>query len=159
MYPFGPPKVYVHERVHKDPLAKARMHRLMGAIRYDAAPETVDDAALQEIARARGWGEMGAKRTGEFRLTGDPILILNCFTWPSDEELEARERRYPDLRGHYFLGASAFHLRKGREAPVSRFGVCQNEGRETVKYSSPSSRNDRYCVRPLTMSSCSPTRS
>ena len=125
MYRYSPPEVFVHERIEHDERARRRADRMVASLDFTGEPVTVDDAALNEIAHDRGWDRMHGKRTGEFGLTGDPVLILNSFTWPTEGKRAAFTERYPALDGYYFSGGGAFTLRKGRKPPP-RIGVCQD---------------------------------
>jgi len=126
MYRISPPKIYVHGRALSRPECVERMNRMLAAIDYEDDPEVVDDAQLNEISRRAGWSALGARRTGEFKRTGDPTLVFSTFTWPSSEELTPRQEQYPHLKGHYFLGNGAWTLRNGVATRETQFGVCTN---------------------------------
>lgn len=126
MYRISPPKIYVHERALERPECVERMNRMLPAIDYEGAPEVVDDAQLNEISRIGGWSALGGHRTGELKRTGDPTLVFSTFTWPNGEELTRRQKQYPHLKGHYFLGNGAWTLRNGLATRETQLGVCTN---------------------------------
>ena len=126
MYPLSPPKIYIHKRVLDRPECVARLNRMLAAIDYSAEPEVVSDEALNEISRTQSWPAIAGRRTGELKRAGDPTLIFNAFTWPSTDELQARQQRYPHLKGYYFLGDGAWTLRNGRATRETQLGICTN---------------------------------
>lgn len=124
VYLIRPPKIYVHKRVLDRPDCVARMDRMLAAIDYGPKPEVVTDEELNETSRSQGWPDIGGRRTGELKRTGDPSLIFNAFTWPSPDELKTLQQRYPHLKSYYFLGNGAWTLRNGRATRKTQFGIC-----------------------------------
>ncbi len=106
MYSVKPKAVFAHERVFKNPLAQARMERMLDAmgVPLDSVPRVtlrdareiieasgaVDDVATEDIRR----GGHGRVRQGRVRLTFDPVIVFNTFVWDPDE----REPVPPELK-------------------------------------------------------------
>ena len=110
MYSVQTTEVIILTRLREDPLAAARLERMMASIRADRVTE-VDDAALAALIEARGWSQ-ARKRTGQYRLDGAPALIFSTFRWsaPTGAAADAPALRGPLLRG---TGAWTFRDRDG----------------------------------------------
>lgn len=126
MYSVRPQHVYVHERVLHDDRAVERMQRMLAAMDLRADPEVLDDAALNDLSLERGWPEKHRWRTGQWRLGGDPIIILNAFTWEPADKIRERIERYPGLRVWLLHGGHPWTFRDGRGYYAARGTVCQN---------------------------------
>lgn len=126
VYDCAPSRVCVHRRVFDDQRAVRRMERVLAALRQPPPMEWVEDGELNVMAGQLGWPEDVGLRTGEIDPPEQPILVFNCFTWPSEEERAAFGRRFPNLRGQYFDGSGAWTLRQGRATLAANYGVCQD---------------------------------
>ena len=124
MYPVSPLEVFVLDRVKENPLAAARLERMLAALSPGTVAD-VGDAGLAEVFRQRGWNE-GAKRTGQHRMTTCPALIFNTFRWEAPEELDKRARRHPELRSHMLLGQGPWTFRDHTVLRRAYDTVCQS---------------------------------
>ncbi len=126
MYPIKPRHVYIHERVLADQRAERRMQRMMKGIAPDEEPETVDDAALNEISKRNKWDRVTRWRTGQYKRMRDPDIIFSTFTWAPPEQVQATIERYPHLRFALLSGTGMHDYRDGRALLERKHGVCQN---------------------------------
>jgi hypothetical protein len=126
MYPIRPPAVYIHERALATPERRARVERMLAHVCSEREPEVVDDAALSEVSLARGWMSRAGRRTGQWRLQGDPVLVFSAFTWEPAEAITERRARCPGLHGDLLDGAGAWTFRQGRHFYGGRGTVCQD---------------------------------
>jgi spore photoproduct lyase len=124
LYDVRPPALYIHERALATPECRARVERLLPHIHCE--PEIVDDARLNAVAEAGEWLARSAWRTGQWNLTGDPVLVLNAFTWDSPEALAERRGRFPALAGRMLDGDGAWSFRDGRRYTTLYGTVCQD---------------------------------
>jgi hypothetical protein len=125
MYEVHPPAVYIHERALATPQRRARVERMLACMHPPEAPEVVDDARLSEVSLSREWPRKGGLRTGQWKLTGDPIVILNAFAWESPEALAERARAFPGLRAWTLSGGEPWGFRERRHY-IDRGTVCQD---------------------------------
>ena len=126
MYEIHPPAVYIHERAVATAEGRARVDRMLTSIHCADPPETVDDQRLNEISESNEWPAKSRWRTGQWELTGDPIVIFNAFTWDTTEARAARRKAYPSLIGRMLDGGAPWTLRRGREFYGKRGTVCQD---------------------------------
>ncbi|MBM3497400.1 MAG: hypothetical protein FJX74_01895 [Armatimonadetes bacterium] len=124
MYEIHPPALYIHERALATPERRARVERMLPHIHCE--PETVDDARLNKISEAGEWLARGGWRTGQWNLAGDPVLVLNAFTWEPPEIVAERRRHLPALAMRMLDGAGAWTLRDGRRYAELYGTVCQD---------------------------------
>ena len=126
MYEIHPPGVYIHERALATTDRRARVERMLTRIHCPEEPEVVDDERLNEISTTSDWPAKSRFRTGQWELSGDPVLIFNAFTWDTPEERAKRRKQYPALVGRMLDGGAAWTLRRGREFYGRRGTVCQD---------------------------------
>jgi len=126
MYEIHPPVVYIHERALATREGRARVDRMLQHVHCAQEPETVDDERLNAISLEHDWRTGCGWRTGQWKLTGDPVLIFNAFTWEPPEVIAERHERYPGLAFRMLDGAGAWSLRKGRDYYGPRGTVCQD---------------------------------
>jgi spore photoproduct lyase len=126
VYDIHPPAVYVHERALCAPEGQARVERMLANVHCDREPEVVDDARLNEISRENDWRTRCGWRTGQWDLTGDPVLIFNAFTWEAPDVIAERRSEYPGLAFRMLDGAGAWTFRRGSEYYGARRTVCQD---------------------------------
>ena len=124
MYEVSTPEVIVVDRVRRDALASARLDRMLEAITFERMVE-VDDAGLAEIVEQRGW-RGPRRRTGQLRMTRDPVLIFNTFRWPTPDEAAELAAQYPALAAHMLLGTGAWTFRDHTRYRRSHDYVCQS---------------------------------
>ncbi len=125
MYPVSAPQVLVHERVLEKPAARARMQRMVGAMKA-AEVVVVDDAELDRIAGERQWPMVHRRRTGQWKRYSDPVVIFSCFTWEPPERIAERRRRFPNLAAALLDGSRPWTFRDGRSYYGRRGTVCQD---------------------------------
>jgi spore photoproduct lyase len=126
MYEIRPPAVHIHERALATQQGKRRVDRMLQNIQAPREPEVVDDARLNEVSEAGDWASRGKWRTGQWDLSGDPVVVFNAFGWDTPEERAARRKQYPALSGRMLDGGAPWTLRQGREFYGKRGTVCQN---------------------------------
>ncbi len=126
MYDIHPPAVYIHKRALSTPEAQARVERILEHVHCAEEPEVVDDARLNEISLDNDWRTRCGWRTGQWNLSGDPVLILNAFTWEPADVIAERRSEYPGLAFRMLDGSGAWTLRRGSEYYAARGTVCQD---------------------------------
>ncbi len=128
MYRVRPPAVYIHQRVLDNPKALSRTQRMIDAMDLQTNPEVVDDARLNQISIERGWLQRVRDRwrTGQWKLTGDPVIVFNCFTFEPQDKIRERVERYPGLAIWLLHGGSPWTFRSGRKYYADRGTVCQD---------------------------------
>ena len=126
MYEIHPPSVYIHKRALATPTRRARVERMLAHIHCAQTPEVVDDEHLNEVSVANDWPAKSTWRTGQWRLSGDPVIVFNAFPWDMPQERAGRRKRYPALAARMLDGGAAWTLRKGREFYGGRGTVCQD---------------------------------
>ncbi|MBI2440195.1 MAG: hypothetical protein HYV35_02370 [Lentisphaerae bacterium] len=89
MYDLHPAQVFVHKRVYANPLALARLDRMLGALGHPPV-QVVDERDTDRIIEAVGVGDSQAEqcprwRQGVEKRAEDPAFLFNTFVW--DEEL------------------------------------------------------------------------
>ena len=100
MYDLSPKAIYAHRRVFDNPLAAARMERMLGAIgvavddvpvvdlddidEINATAQATEEIASPEVLR----GGHGRVRQGYLKLDHDPVLVFNTFVWDKSERIE-----------------------------------------------------------------------
>lgn len=104
MYDLNPPHVFVHERVHGNPRAVARMERLLAAL-DDPQVETVGTADMDRvIGLTRPPDDIGLingrVRHGLEVTPSQPSFLFNTFVWDSAERGEYDAEKYPDAFSH-----------------------------------------------------------
>ena len=101
MYEIHPPAVYIHERAVATPEGRARVDRMLTHVHCPEEPETVDDRRLNEISASNDWLGKQGLRTGQWELTGDPVLVFNAFAWDAGPERSsmAGAERYVRMPG------------------------------------------------------------
>ena len=124
MYRVSTPEVIILNRVRENPLAAARLDRMLRAIAADRITE-VDDDGLAEIMESRDWCGR-PRRTGQFRMNRHPAIIFNAFRWRAPEEFRELEARYPVLRGAMLLGQGPWSLRDHTVFLREQQCVCQS---------------------------------
>ncbi len=97
MYSLKPPAIFVHKRVYRNPLAVARMERMLKAM-GEPTVEVVDTGDTEMIVERAGLG--GAcpawsddLMNGFLKPQGDPVIVFNTFVW-DEAEREMPERKY-----------------------------------------------------------------
>ena len=118
------PEVIVLKRVEEIPAAAARRDRMLQAMSADRVIE-VDDEGLAELVRARGWNRLSG-RTGQYRMTGPPAMILNAFRWLQPQEFQELRVKYPDLRARMLLGDNPWLFRDAAHYRRECGTVCQS---------------------------------
>ena len=126
MYEIHPPAVYIHERAVATPEGRARVDRMLTQVHCAEQPETVDDGRLNEISASNDWPGKQGLRTGQWELTGDPVLVFNGFAWDDGAERAERRKAFPALHTRGLDGGAAWTLRRGREFYGRRGTVCQD---------------------------------
>ena len=101
----------------------ARRDRMLAAMKGARVVE-VDDRALAEVVRERGWDRPA--RTGQYRTTGAPTLVFNTFRWASEEEMGELAAQYPPLCRAMLLGRAPWTFRDHGEIRRSYDSVCQS---------------------------------
>ena len=108
MYDLKPKAVFAHERVFDNPLAVARMERMLDALGMSRAGvpvvtlgdiETIieaagisDDVAPEDYVRA-GHGRI---RQGIYKVAHDPVMVFNTFVWDESQRVPVpRKYRNP----------------------------------------------------------------
>jgi hypothetical protein len=105
---------------------QARVERMLAHVHCEREPEVIDDARLNEISEANEWPARSGWRTGQWNLAGDPVLVLNAFTWDPPEKLAERRKQHPALALRMLDGAAAWTLRQGRKYADLYGTVCQD---------------------------------
>ena len=126
MYEIHPPDVFIHERALATPDRRARVARMLRQVRCSQEPKIVDDKRLNEISVTNDWPAKSALRTGQWKLSDDPVLIFNAFTWDTPDERARLCERYPGLATRMLGGGAPWTLRKGRAFYGRRGTVCQD---------------------------------
>lgn len=95
MYALKPAQVFVHKRVYANPLALARLNRMLSGLGHPAV-EVVDEKDTERIIAAVGVADgqaaecprwrQGAEKRGE-----DPAFLFNTFVW--DKTLRTPRRK------------------------------------------------------------------
>ena len=142
MYELSPKAVFAHKRVFANPLALARMNRMLQAlgVRQDDVPR-VDIADLDDILDLAGTPEAmatdemirgghGRIRQGHHDLQGDPVIVFNTFAWDETERTAPpRTFRNPHARRLQALfcgvGEDFAYSRRELFSPGGRAYVCQ----------------------------------
>jgi len=124
MYPLHTPEVVILDRVRQDPLANARLERMLAAIETDRLTE-VDEAGFNDLVAQRGWNR-GGWRTGQYRMTEPPPLLFSTFRWASAEEFAELRARYPNLTGTLWLGQAPWTFRDASTLRRDQSCVCQS---------------------------------
>jgi hypothetical protein len=111
MYPIHPPAVYAHEHVMAHPAYRARVERVVAALRTPRAIRVYSDEQLPALVREDG---LAGRRVpmGTLPEIEDPVLLFNTFRFDDEEAVRERARRWKeqDLEvGHDLLGTGAFH--------------------------------------------------
>ena len=125
MYPVDTPEVIIHKRVYDNPLATARLERMMKCIKADRVTEATDDAELAALALERGWDNVSG-RTGSHHLVRDPVIVFNTYQWISEEQRGALIGEHPILGRAMLSGTHAWTLRDHREIMDNMDSVCQS---------------------------------
>ncbi len=126
MYEVHAPAVYIHQRALSTSDRRARVARMLAHVHCPVEPEIVDDGRLNEISTTNAWPAKSSWRTGQWGLSGDPVLVFNAFTWDTADERARRRKQYPALATRMLDGGAAWSLRKGRDFYGGRGTVCQN---------------------------------
>ncbi len=122
MYPIETEKVYVMKRVYAHDKARARLEKMLGAIKHDEVIElTTKD--LNRLVRENRWTQDSNLRTGNYEREGPPTLIFSTFQW-KPWKLKLLKLRYPFLASGLFLGQNAFTYRNETNHGLDRC-VCQ----------------------------------
>ena len=134
MYDLKPHAVFAHERVFDNPLAVARMERMLDAMgiapsdvptvnmddidRIIAAAGITDDLADERIIK----GGHGRLRQGVYKVDHDPVMVFNTFVWDREKRLPA-PRKFANPHAarlqRYFCGV-------GRDFAFSRREILRH---------------------------------
>ncbi len=134
MYRLRPPHVFVHRRVYENPLAVARMERMLGAIDHPPVVEVdVDDTPMvldlagpgADVPRVDNRVRQGIERRPQ-----DPSLIFNTFVW----DASARQAVHPCAasRDVQSQGIARLLAGAGEEFAFSRRGSLVVNGKQYV---------------------------
>ena len=111
MYDINPAAVYAHESVMADPKYRARVERVVAALREPREIVTYTDADLPDMILKQGL-VANRKPMGTLDTVDDPILLFNTFRFDTAEEQAARRQALVDAGvesvGHDLLGSGAF---------------------------------------------------
>ena len=124
MYEVSTPEVIILKHVREDPLAAARLERMLEAIRADRIVEVDEDGLVARI-QAHGWDRLRG-RTGQHRMTRQPVFIFGAFRWVDASEEEELTTRYPLLAHHLLLGLGAWRRRDHQRQRITHRCVCQS---------------------------------
>ncbi len=124
MYPVSTPRIVILDRVRQDPLAEARLERMVGAIEADEIIET-DDAGLAEVLTSTGLADESG-RTGSHHISQSPTMIFGTYRWDQDDEIRELGRRFPVLNKNLLLGQNPWTFRDHRMYGQEHGQVCQS---------------------------------
>jgi len=92
MYDIAPPAVYAHESVMSTPTYRARVERVVAALREPQPIVTYTDRDLPDMVRNRNLFA-GRRPMGTLQDVRDPILLFNTFRFDSRESVDARRKQ------------------------------------------------------------------
>ncbi len=115
MYDVAAPAVYLHETVAANPTYKARVDRVVAALKKPVTPVVYTDEQVPDLVLNRGLLARRGTPMGAMKEVEDPILLFNTFRFESKEQIQQRSKMFQDrgmkpgqcLRG--LLGSGAFH--------------------------------------------------
>ena len=123
MYDVTAPAVYITERVDRDPRSVARLERMMTHVRARTV-RRVTDAELNTIVAEDGLLPGG--RTGQTVRDDERVIVFNAFGWYSDDEMQERATRYPNLCSDLLLAHHPWTFRDRDRLRSTHHGVCQS---------------------------------
>jgi len=132
MYDLAPPAVYAHETVMREAVYRARVERVVAALREPREVVTYTDDQLPDLILKEGLIE-GRVPMGTLSEVRDPILLFNTFRFDGPDEEAMRRQRLvdsgvaPEQCLDVLLGGGAFHWANYNLAgdPDRRDKVCR----------------------------------
>ncbi len=116
-----PSLVAAHEDVLNQPLARARMERMLGAMEVGEFRE-VNDASLAALVQNRWQNPTDRNEDGTYR---DPDIVFSRWRFDGPEtELQARAAAHPCLGNRRLLGDAGLMLRDDADLVHRRGSVC-----------------------------------
>ncbi|HOX37783.1 MAG TPA: hypothetical protein PL033_07325 [Candidatus Brocadiia bacterium] len=124
MFPLKVRDVIITERV-VSPESRTAADRILSMVEAQSV-RRMDDAQLNDFL-IQDFASRSSGRTGQSRNNQELILILNAFSWPSDEEARDKRARLPALGGiPMLMGQGAWTFRDAASLRRHSNGVCQS---------------------------------
>nr|MDO8111052.1 radical SAM protein [Candidatus Sigynarchaeota archaeon] len=123
MYKVDAERVYVLDRVRRDPRAEKRLARMLAAIHPKEIID-IDDQQLNRMVIEHGWTGGHEQRTGAYHREGSPVLVFSTFRW-DNKELARVKKQYPALDSCLLLGQNPVTTRSRFNQHGPDWCVCQ----------------------------------
>ena len=112
VYRIDPAAVYAHESVMGNPVYRARVERVVAALKEPRQVVTYADSDLPDMVRNRGLLAGRSRAMGTMEHVPDAILLFNTFRFDSAESARARREALAEATGqnlwHGLPGTGAF---------------------------------------------------